>query len=167
MTKKEAVLSEWFFKNCFLLYFRVGFAQFIVLQGLLLDIYLFPSFSGHSFMITLGKLEFLHALSQSASISQLTPPFMLINFAFADTTTLRDQKAHMWNVWDSPTWSKSHPNVRQDSVYSQTFWYSWTLNPLTCFFFWLKHFYFTNIFTLLWEEILGTATIMGGNCLAI
>lgn len=46
------------FQNCFLLYFRVGFTQLIILQGLLLDMLLCHSFSGASFIIALGKQGF-------------------------------------------------------------------------------------------------------------
>lgn len=81
-------------QNCFLLYFRAGFALSRILSGLLLDILSLPSVSGPSLLTALGKLEFLHALSQSTLVSELAPPLYAINFAFADTVIFRDQKPH-------------------------------------------------------------------------
>lgn len=77
------------------LYFEVGFIQSIILQTLLPDILLSPSFSRLSFSIALENLGFLYALIQSAEVSYLLP---FMNFSSADTMILRDQRAHSKRV---------------------------------------------------------------------
>ena len=113
MTKKEAVLSEWFFETVFS--YSLGWA--CPIQNTLM------ASAGHTFVTFFlwaffsdcpGKTGISSCFEPIHFSSELTPPFYATDFVFADTMILRDQRARRWGVWDDPVSSKSHPNVRQD-----------------------------------------------------
>lgn len=99
---RRSLLSLSGFQSCFVLCFRVGFAQFIILQGLLRDT-LVSLFLWAIFHYCPRQMGIVHALSQSASGRHLPPPCKPTNFPFANTMILRDQTAYLGNVWDRPT----------------------------------------------------------------